>query len=481
MNLIDKIPKDFYKLFASKYIDYYQHFLMDLYEASGKSYSLLGLTEEECKAIMNERIADTTLDWGQETFDEEGELLTKSNMASICLKHLEDWGWLKRDYDETLNRYVVSFPEYSRQYVELFARLYSDEENRERESILAIYSYLRTYSTEKGNDKNIEILRSAWNMSRGLLQMLAGMQESMRGYFDELSKQKSFIGIQEVLVEESNNSESRKYAILTTADSFYRYKEAVKGLIADIRIEREDRYQELLLKKAEYEASKKENLDAAEEYLFKLKKDYYNIEKRIDNVKNASELLLRIDREFDAIERRYNMLIEQKTVFVGRAVARSRYILSEGNVDEDQTVNLVNLMNQSSKKEEILEKLADRIHLTERFKILSDGSLHRKRTKEKEYFAPQAVAVETDEKQDLSEFVLKPLYTKQELAEFRGQNMKDGAFVVSEETVSSVEDLEKLFFVWQEATEVADNDNEIEIGEEYENSKGYHYSKLTIR
>ena len=46
-----------------------------------------------------------------------------------------------------------------------------------------------------------------------------------------LSKKKTFLGIQEVLVEEINNTDSKKYAILTTTDSFYRYKEAVKELI----------------------------------------------------------------------------------------------------------------------------------------------------------------------------------------------------------------------------------------------------------
>ena len=53
----------------------------------------------------------------------------------------------------------------------------------------------------------------------------------MRAYFDELSRMKDFIGIQKVLIKEINNSDSRRYAILTTTDSFYRYKEAVKELI----------------------------------------------------------------------------------------------------------------------------------------------------------------------------------------------------------------------------------------------------------
>ena len=169
MNLISKIPKEFYKLFASKYMDYYQRFLTAIYEESGRSYSLLGLTERECRMIMNEQIAAETLDWSEEQFDEEGELLTRSNMASICLKHLEDWGWLRRDYDEVLDSYVVSFPEYSQLFVELFQRLYSEEDTRERESVLAVYSYLYTYSSD--SEKNNDILKSALQASRSLLHV----------------------------------------------------------------------------------------------------------------------------------------------------------------------------------------------------------------------------------------------------------------------------------------------------------------------
>lgn len=174
MNLIHKIPKEFYRLFASKYMEYYQQFLVAIYEESGRSYSLLGMTERECQMIMNERIAAETLDWSEEQFDEEGELLTRANMASICLRHLEDWGWLRKDYDESLDSYVVSFPEYSQLFVELFQRLYSEDSTKERESVLAVYSYLYTYSADK--EKNNEILKSALQMSRSLLQMLSNMQ-----------------------------------------------------------------------------------------------------------------------------------------------------------------------------------------------------------------------------------------------------------------------------------------------------------------
>ena len=68
----------------------------------------------------------------------------------------------------------------------------------------------------------------------------------MRSYFEELSQKKNFIGIQKVLVEEINNSDSKKYAILTTTDSFYRYKEAVKELVSQILRENDQKREQLV-------------------------------------------------------------------------------------------------------------------------------------------------------------------------------------------------------------------------------------------
>lgn len=463
MSLIDKIPAEFYKLFASKYRPYYQKFLLEIYEETSRSYSLLGLTEEECKAVMNENIADLTLEWSNEQVDEEGEFLTRANMASICLKNLENWGWLRRDYDETLNQYVVSFPEYSQMYVELFQKLFSEEGSKERESVLAVYSHLYTYSSD--TEKNNEILKSALHTSQSLVQMLANMQEGMRGYFDELSRQKSFLGIQEVLVKEINNSDSKKYAILTTTDSFYRYKEAVKELIDKNLSENEIRRQEFEEKRVE------------------LEKDtpaYYRNERAIMMCEEAMDIICRIEREFDTIERRYNKLIEQKTVFASRAAARIRYILMEGAAEKDRTVEFVNLLNQSNHQKEILQKLASGMQLTERYKAVTDRSLYRRKNTEKEKFTPQAVSTKEEAQENLEGFVLKPLYTKKEIRAFRRKNEKDGEFLVTKDTVQNIEDLEKLFFVWQEATELAESDAVVEVQEEFQ-TKGFCYSGLRVK
>ena len=302
---------------------------------------------------------------------------------------------------------MVSFPEYSQLFVELFQRLYSEEDTRERESVLAVYSYLYTYSSD--SEKNNDILKSALQASRSLLQMLSNMQEGMRGYFDELSRQRSFLGIQEVLVKEMNNNESRKYAILTTTDSFYRYKEAVKELIDRNLSENEARKQELSGRQRELRTragrigeepgEPDRHIQPGQRVPADLERlspeDRIELRRREHALRRTDEamtIICMIEREFDAIERRYNKLIEQKTLFASRAAARIRYILMEGALEEDPTAVLAKLLNQSRRSTEILEKLSDRMRLTEPFRTVTGQSLARRRNTEKTVFAPQAVA-----------------------------------------------------------------------------------------
>lgn len=464
MSLITRIPKEFYKLFTSRYTEYYMTFLVAIYDAMEQSYSVLGLTEKECRAVMNEKIASAALLWDGENYDEEGVFLTRSNMASVCLKHFEDWGWLKRDYDETLNMYVVTFPEYSQMYVELFTRLMDEGDSQERESVLAVYSYLYTYSVDP--EKNNEILKSALNASKRLVRMLVNMQDGMREYFDELSRQKDFKGIQDVLIREINNSDSRKYAILTTTDSFYRYKEAVKELIVKNLDENEARRRKKERELTDLEEGTPESV---------------RCRKAIRLCDEAEDIMFRIERQSDVIERRYNKLIEQKTVFAGRAAARIRYIMQEGAGGDDRTASFVSLLNRSGRREEILETLGGKVRMSAPYQIMSQDSLYRRKSSAKEEFSPQAVTKEeAASAEEMNSFVLKPLYTRKEIEKFRMKNEKDGVFRVTEDTVQSARDLEKLFFVWQEATETAEGNGEIVLGEEMENPDGFRFTSLQI-
>ena len=349
-------------------------------------------------------------------------------------------------------------------FVDVFQRLFSEDNSMERESILAVYSHLFTYSSDK--EKNNDILKSALQTSKALLQMLANMQEGIRGYFESLSQKNTFLGIKEVLVHEMNNTYSAKYAILTTTDSFYRYKEEVKELIDKNLSENKARKQAFIGKKME------------------LQKDsvgWHRNERAIALCDEAMEILFQINREFDSIERRYNRLIDQKRTFAKRAAARIRYILVEGNIEEDRTKALVRLLNNSSRRGEILDDLGQRFGMTERFQVIKEKSFMRPRDGERAEFTPQRIETVEETGQNLEEFVVKPLYTHAELQAFREQNEVDGAFQVTEQTVQGVEDLEKLLFVWQEATEVAANALDIEIGEEFKTEDGMQYSGFSIR
>ena len=309
-------------------------------------------------------------------------------------------------------------------------------------------------------------MKSALQSSKALLQMLSNMQEGIRGFFEEMTKQKTFLGIQEVLVQEMNNTDSQKYAILTTTDSFYRYKEEVKELIDQNLMGNEARKQELLQRRKELEADS-----------FAWRRN----ERGVQSCDEAMEILFQINREFDGIERRYNRLIDQKRVFAKRAAARIRYILAEGDVEEDHTKALIRLLNMSDRKDEILKKLGERMGMTERFAVLKERSFAKPRDAKKKAFEPQELVKTGQSEEQLDEFVVKPLYTKAQIREFRRQNEVDGAFQVTKDTVHTVEDLEKLLFVWQEATEIAQETEEIVIGEEFTTEEGLQYSGFTIR
>lgn len=464
MILKKKIPRDFYKLFRTQNMEYYMQLLTALYEADQEAYALTQLTDSECRSILAETIARVNMVWWDDETEKTEDEGFPGLSPSAVLDRFVKWGWLSSDFDEKLNCYIIGFPEYSRLYVELFDRLEKEDDSMERESILSVYSALYTYDSDP--EKNNSILKSALRTSKSLGQMLSNMQDSMRLWFDELSKQKDFIGIQEVLVNEINNRESVKYAILTTTDSFYRYKEAVKELIAKILEENENRREVL--------TAQKRMLMAAQGSAPTLLK----LERGIQFCEEAAQLVLLVEREFDLIEKKYNRLIELKTVFARRALARIHYLLQEGAGAEDSTLELIGLLNHSGKKDALLEDFRGSLYVTAPFSIVGDASLYNRRPRQENQFVPLALQEETSS--EIADFVPKPLYTGKQLQEFRRQHTKDGIFQASADTVQSAEDLEKLLFIWQEATQSRQEEDRILLQEEIHQKDGFSYTGFRI-
>lgn len=58
----------------------------------------------------------------------------------------------------------------------------------------------------------------------------------------------------------------------------------------------------------------------------------------------------------------------------------------EGAVEEDQTIAFVNLLTQSEKRDEILDKLSQKMKLTEPYRVMNEKSLYQRRDRKKEAF-----------------------------------------------------------------------------------------------
>ena len=84
---------------------------------------------------------------------------------------------------------------------------------------------------------------------------------------------------------------------------------------------------------------------------------------------------------------------------------------------------------------------------------------------------------ETD-RELITDFVPKPLYTKRQLRAFRDRNVRDGVFRTTKDTVQSVEDLEKMMFLWQES--VGGQQGAIALGGELQSEAGFTFSDLRI-
>ena len=108
---------------------------------------------------------------------------------------------------------------------------------------------------------------------------------------------------------------------------------------------------------------------------------------------------------------------------------------------------------------------------TRQFYNVTDDSFPGRREKGRSEFVPFVIDDASAGEDDMADFVPKPLYTKKELQSFRDKNMRDGMFVTDEQTVESMEDLEKLLFLWQDT---------VSLDGEITKNDGVSYSRLVI-
>ena len=127
------------------------------------------------------------------------------------------------------------------------------------------------------------------------------------------------------------------------------------------------------------------------------------------------------------------------------------------------------------------KKSPERKDAYEKVKVFDDNSMYKRRDVSDNEFSPVATnTVEIQDKKEIADFVPKPLYTKKQLRDFKDKNTHNGVFTTTSETVSSVDDLEKIMFLWQEMTENQSDTDHVSLGNELRSKDGFTFSELII-
>ena len=109
---------------------------------------------------------------------------------------------------------------------------------------------------------------------------------------------------------------------------------------------------------------------------------------------------------------------------------------------------------------------------------MSEQSFYKRRKQgEPEYME---VEIASEESAEMDDFVPEPMYTKSEIRAFKQENTRDGRFEITPEKIRSVEDLEKLLFLWQEETGSSQSTSRIELGEEMDAADGMRFTRISI-
>lgn len=141
----------------------------------------------------------------------------------------------------------------------------------------------------------------------------------------------------------------------------------------------------------------------------------------------------------------------------------------------------MNLLGKSERREQILADFTACLHITAPYRAIKENSFFSKRERERPVFDPEPVVLkEETQSGGIDVYVLKPLYTRRQLQGFMDRNSENGRFETTEETVRSVEDLEKLLFVWQEVTEKNDSGQTVILDDEFTTEEGLRYSGMII-
>ena len=193
------------------------------------------------------------------------------------------------------------------------------------------------------------------------------------------------------------------------------------------------------------------------------------------------DILDRIERSFDDIERCIANMDKENTKYIRATVTRLNYLLNGETDTKGLVIQLLNQLGKEGREEERLRETASRMNLS-LFEILSEKSLYKRRKPRKDFVSQ--LEREEDSQELSREDVLKlnrihTRYTRKQIEEFIEEHMDGEQMRLADLKVEDDEDFEKIILAYDYSTKHGSKYQVIEEGGLVESGK-YRYPKLTF-
>ncbi len=437
MKYIYEIPDSFWSLFRSRNRDIYVEALLQINEEY--EYNNYFLSREVCLEILGDFYTQKKITLEAEETEDELDML--ETPASRILNWLLKAQWLKKieDYNTLVTHIVI--PDYAAIFIEAFDRL--TREGMEDTELYIQNVYATLYSFQNNPRLNSAMLRSALVNTRKLNKALQDMLHNMDRFYGRLLEHREYGQLlSEHLEGYVEEVVRKKYHILKTSDNFYIYKMDIKECLEKMR---ED--------ESIYDRIGEEGLD----------------------------ILDRIERSFDDIERRIANMDKENTKYIRATVTRLNYLLNGETDTKGLVIQLLNQLGKEGREEERIKETASRMNLS-LFEILSEKSLYKRRKPRKDFVSQ--LEREEDSQELSREDVLKlnrihTRYTRKQIEEFIEEHMDGEQMRLADLKVEDDEDFEKIILAYDYSTKHGSRYQVIEEGGLVESGK-YRYPKLTF-
>ena len=169
---------------------------------------------------------------------------------------------------------------------------------------------------------------------------------------------------------------------------------------------------------------------------------------------DIAEKLDQIERGFDSIEHRISNMDREHSRYIRATVTRLNYLLNQDDNMKGLVIQLLNHLSEGEEQEERIREVGEHMNLSQ-MTILSEKSLYKRRRPKTDFtgnLEAEEEAEELSREEILNLNKLKNRYSKKEIESFIEENMEEGRMEVTDTSVRSGEDFEKLILAYDYST-----------------------------